>query len=118
MTGAVESGTAFRSLQIVLIAHSCALLAQSALAGEFLTGADNIVKFHEWTAFAILGVCLIQTALASRVSLLLLLSSVFVLLLEFMLVATGFVRLVDVHVPLGVVAFGIVLVQTFWVMRR
>jgi hypothetical protein len=45
--------------------HTAGLFVQSALAGEFLSGTDGVVKFHELTAWIILGVCTIQIALAA-----------------------------------------------------
>jgi len=111
------------TLRAVLIAHSCALLAQPALAGEFLSGADGIVKFHEWTGWVIIALCAIQIGLvllamrSASASVWLLFGSVFVLLAELLQVGSGYGRFLEVHVPLGVIAFGIVLVQTISVFR-
>lgn len=113
-----------RSLRFVLVAHSCALLAQSALAGEFLSGTDGVVKFHEWTGWAILGLCSLQVGLAAvamrsgHASLWLLFGSVFVLMAELMQIATGYLRFLQAHIPLGVIVFGAVLLQTISVFRR
>ncbi len=114
----------FLALRFVLIAHGCALLAQPSLAGEFLSGTDGVVKFHEWTGWAILALCVVQIALAAfamrsgAVSWWLMIGSVFVLLGEMLQVATGYLRFLRVHVPLGVIVFGAVLVQTIAVFRR
>jgi hypothetical protein len=113
----------FQMLRWVLVAHCCALLAQPSLAGEFLSGTDGVVKFHEWTGWAILALCLLQigfAALAMRtgaVSWWLVIGSVFVLMGEMLQAATGYVRFLRVHVPLGVVLFGAVLLQTIAVFR-
>lgn len=114
---------AIRSLRVVLAAHSCALLAQPALAGEFLSGTDAIVKFHAWTAWAILGLCVAQIALvwasmrSGWASWWLLIGSIFVLLGEALQTGSGYLRFLRVHVPLGVILFGAVLVQTVAVYR-
>lgn len=97
-----------------MIVHTLALLTQAGLAGEFLSGTDEIVKFHEWTAWSILGICVVQIVLAGFAarSWWLLIGSVFVLLAEALQTGTGYGRFMNVHIPLGVIAFGIVLLQT------
>ncbi len=117
---AIQSGLSLplAFLRVVLVAHTLALLAQAGLAGEFLSGTDGIVKFHEWTAWATLGICILQiglAALATRAgtaSWWLLIGSVFVLLAEALQTGTGYGRFMSVHIPLGVIAFGAVLLQT------
>lgn len=112
------------ALRFVLVAHCCALLAQPGLAGEFLSGTDGVVKFHEWTAWLILVLCALQialTALALRsrtVAWSLLIGGVLVLLAELLQTGTGYGRFLRVHVPLGVILFGAVLLQTISVFRR
>jgi hypothetical protein len=99
------------------------LFAQSALAGEFLSGTDGVVKFHEWTGWAILVLCVSQIALTTgamrigSVSLWLLMGSALVLLAEILQVGTGYGRFLRVHIPLGVIAFAAVLLQTISVLR-
>ncbi len=124
MTAAeTRTGTSVSLLRAVLAAHCCALLVQPSLAGEFLSGTDGVVKFHEWTGWAILGLCIIQIALAALAmrggfaSWWLTIGSVFVLVGEILQVATGYLRFVRVHVPLGVILFGAVLLQTISVFR-
>ncbi len=105
-------------LRVVLIAHALALLVQSIFAGEFLSGADELVKFHEWAAWLVLGICAIQTGLAALIlrsgaaaSWWLLIGSVFVLLAEALQTGTGYGQFLRVHIPLGVIVFGVVLLQ-------
>ncbi len=111
------------ALRGVIAAHTCALLAEPALAGEFLSGTDGIVKFHAWTAWVILGLCAIQiglTAVVRRsglVSWWLLLGTVFVMLAEILQTASGYLRFLRVHVPLGAILFGVVLLQAIFVFR-
>jgi len=110
-------------LRYVLVAHTIALFAQSGLAGEFLSGTDTVVKFHEWTGWAILGICLIQIAVAAvamrsgSASLWLFVASILVLLAEALQTGTGYGRFLRVHIPLGVVAFAAVSWQTISVFR-
>ena len=108
----------------MLVAHALGLFAQSAIAGEFLSGTDAVVKFHEWTAWGILAVCLVQILLAvlalrsGGASLWLLIGSVLVLLAEVLQTGTGYGRFLRVHLPLGVVAFGAVSWQAISQFRR
>ena len=114
---------ALQSLRLILGAHCCALLAQPSLAGEFLSGTDGVVKFHEWMGWAILVLCLFQIAAvvpAMRVRIVswwMLIGSVFILVAELLQTGTGYARFVRVHVPLGVILFGAVLLQTISVFR-
>jgi len=125
-TGAVDSGAAlhFRALQIVLFLHCFGLLAQPSIAGEFLSGTDAVVKFHEWAGWAILGLCAIQIGLAvlamrsGLATLWLLIGSIWVFLAEGLQVGSGYGQFLRVHVPLGVIVFGAVLLQTIAVFRR
>lgn len=113
-----------RALRLVLVAHSCALLLQSALAGEFLSGTDGVVKFHEWNGWAILILCALQIGLtvlrmqSGSASWWLLIGGVFVMLAEALQIGTGYGRFLRVHIPLGVIVFGAVLLQTMSIFRR
>src|SRR5579871_4581005 len=106
------------ALRIVLVLHACALLVQPALAGEFLSGNEQAVALHEWLAWAILGVCSIQILLAAMglrtgvAGYWLSIGSVLVLLAEGLQTGVGYGRLLRVHVPLGAIAFAVVLLQT------
>jgi len=110
-------------LRIVLPLHAVGVLAQAAFAGQFLSGLESPVVFHAWTAWAILALALAQAALtvlwAMRGGpLWFLLASVFLLIAETLQTGTGYGRFLGVHIPLGVVLFGIVLWQTIEVFRR
>jgi cytochrome b561 len=110
-------------LRIILPLHALGVLAQAALAGQFLSGLEDPVVFHAWTAWAILVLSLAQVALAVAASLKggalwFMLTSVFVLLAEALQTGTGYGRFLGVHIPLGVVLFGVVLWQTIWVFRK
>jgi hypothetical protein len=105
------------------VAHTVALFAQSALAGEFLSGTDSVVKFHELTAWLILGICAIQiavVALAQRTggaSLWLLVGTVLIFLAEALQTGTGYARFLRVHIPIGVLTFGCVSWQLITKLR-
>jgi hypothetical protein len=105
-------------LRIVLSIHAFGAFAQAMLAGEFLSGTDHAVFFHEYTAWIILGTSLCQIALAAILTkrsicpLWMLITSVFVFLAETLQAVTGYGRFLSVHVPLGVFIFGTLLVQT------
>jgi len=105
-----------RLLLIVLIIHTAGLFVQSALAGEFLSGTDQVVKFHEFTAWIILGVCAIQIAVAALAqrsggaSLWLLIGTLLIFLAEALQTGTGYGRFLRVHIPIGVLLFA----GVFW----
>jgi hypothetical protein len=111
------------ALRTVLVLHACALLAQPALAGEFLSGTDEAVRYHELAAWGILALCTIQIILCAlgmrsgAASYWLLLGSVLVLLAESLQTGVGYGRFLRVHVPLGAIEFAVVLVQTVSVFR-
>ena len=113
-----------RALRLVLVAHCGTLLVQSVLAGEFLSGSDGVVKFHEWNGWSILILCALQIALtvlamqSGSASWSLLIGGVFVMLAEVLQIGTGYGRFLPVHIPLGVIAFGAVLLQTMSIFRR
>jgi len=125
MTAAVsQSNLSFQSLRVVLAVHCLALLAQPSIAGEFLSGTYGVVKFHEWAGWLILALCILQIALAAfairsgTVSWWLVIGTAFVLLAETFQMVTGYLRFLRVHVPLGVIVFGAVLIQTMSLFRR
>jgi hypothetical protein len=106
------------SLRFVLVLHMLALLAQSGLAGEFLSGTDGVVKFHEITGWVLIGICAVQIGLATRAaSFWIVIGSVLVLLAEALQVGTGYGRFLRVHIPLGVIVFGVVTWQLVSVLR-
>lgn len=105
-------------LRIVLSIHAFGALAQAMLAGEFLSGTDRAVFFHEYTAWMILTASLCQIALAGILArrsifpLWMLIASIFVFLAETLQAVTGYGRFLSVHIPLGVVIFGTLAIQT------
>ena len=111
-------------LLLILTIHAVALFIQAALAGEFLSGTDGVVKFHELTAWIILGVCAIQIAVAALAlrsggaSLWLLVGTVLIFLAEGLQVGTGYGRFLRVHIPMGVLAFAGVSWQLMAQWRR
>ncbi len=100
------------------------MFAQSSLAGEFLSGTDGVVKFHEWNAFLILGICLVQIALVAlamrsgAASLWMLVGTILIFLAEGLQTGTGYGRFLLVHIPLGVVVFAGVSWQMISLFRK
>ena len=95
------------------------MLTQSVLAGQFLSGIEEPVLFHEWTAWVILGLSLLQVIFAMVFlrgggPIWFVFASVFVLLAEALQTGTGYGRFLGVHIPLGVFIFGAVLWQLIW----
>ena len=116
-------GSATIALRSVLLVHALGVLTQSVFAGEFLSGSDGPVKFHEFTGWLTLAICALQVVLAAllmrsgMVSLWLVFGSVFLLLAEALQIGTGYGRFLQVHIPLGVITFGVVTWQLIAVFR-
>ena len=110
-------------LRTVLALHALAVLTQAALAGQFLSGGESPVLFHEWTAWFVLVLSAIQIILAlwlARISgpLWVWVASIFIFILEALQVGTGYGRFLGVHIPLGVFVFGAVIWMMLWTFRR
>jgi hypothetical protein len=111
-------------LRLVLVCHALAAFAQSVFAGQFLSGSDSQVKFHELTGWIMLAISAIQILLTAlllrsgRTSLWLVLGSVFVLLGEGLQIGTGYGRFQNVHIPLGVIIFAAVSWQAISVFLK
>jgi hypothetical protein len=105
------------ALKFVLVLHALSILAQAILAGQFLSGFDAPVRFHELMAWLVLAISLCQLAIAgvlasrSRLPLPVLIAGVVTLLAELFQTVTGYGRFLDVHVPLGVLIFGLLVFQ-------
>ena len=105
-------------LRLVLVCHVLTGFAQSVFAGQFLSGSDSPVVFHEVTGWVLLVICAIQIVLAAVLmrsgitSLSLVFSSIFVFLAEGLQIGTGYGRFLNVHVPLGVIIVAAVIWQT------
>ena len=107
----------------MLALHALAVLAQAVLAGQFLSGIEGPVLFHEWTAWLILALSAAQIILAlwlARISgpLWLWVASIFIFISEALQVGTGYGRFLGVHVPLGVFVFGAVIWMLLWTFRK
>ena len=108
----------------MLVCNFLAVFAQSVFAGQFLSGIDGPVKFHEWTGWVVLGISAAQVAIAGVLlrtgvtSLWLLFGSVLLLLGEALQIGTGYGRFLNVHIPLGVILFGAVTWQNITVFLK
>jgi hypothetical protein len=111
-------------LRVILITHLLAALAQSVFAGQFLSGSDSQVVFHEVTGWIVLAICALQILLAAvlmrsgTTSLTLIFSSIFLFLSEGLQIGTGYGRFLNVHVPLGVIIVAAVSWQTILVFSN
>lgn len=105
-------------LRVVLVCHVLAVFAQSVFAGQFLSGSDSSVQFHELTGWIVLVISAIQILLAAVLmrsdvtSLWLVFGSIFLFLGEGLQIGTGYGRFLNVHVPLGVIIVAAVSWQT------
>ena len=97
--------------------------AQSVFAGQFLSGGESPVRFHELTGFAVLALAIVQIlaalifrtprgAVAAFV-----MATALILLAEGLQIGTGYGRFLTVHIPLAVLIFGGLAAQTVWVFR-
>jgi hypothetical protein len=100
------------------------VLVQAVFAGQFLSGSDNQVALHEEMGWIIFSISAVQVILAVAflrsgiVSLWLMFGSVFLFLGEGLQLGTGYARFLGVHVPLGVMIFGLVSWQLLEVSLR
>ena len=104
-------------LQSVLVLHVLGVIMQAALAGEFLSGADSAVRIHEVTGWTVAGLGLLQIAIAAiskKIPLWFTIASVGTFLGEALQVGTGYGRFLNVHIPLAIIIFGLVVWQTLW----
>ena len=114
---AIQSSVGLAILRIALVCHALGVLTQSVFAGQFLSGSDSPVRFHELTGWIVLAISFTQVVIAAwlirtnSISLLMLFGSIFVLLGEGLQIGTGYGRFLNVHVPLGVILFGSVAAQ-------
>ncbi|HVV45630.1 MAG TPA: hypothetical protein VHC72_10500 [Bryobacteraceae bacterium] len=112
------------ALRTIVCFNLLAIFVQAVYAGQFLSGMEAPVRFHEWSAWAILALTAVQLLLAaiyrqvnSGHGLWMVLSTVSIFLAEGLQVGTGYGRFPAVHVPLGVLIFGGVLCQGVWLFR-
>ena len=111
-------------LRVVLVCHLLGAFTQSVFAGQFLSGSDSPVKFHELTGWIILAISAVQILTAALLmwsratSLWLVFGSVFVFLGEGLQIGTGYGRFLNVHVPLGVLIVAAVSWQTLSVFLK
>jgi hypothetical protein len=105
-------------LRVVLVCHVLTVFAQSVFAGQFLSGSDSPVTFHELTGWIVLLISAIQILFAAVLvrsdvtSLGLVFGSIFLFLGEALQIGTGYGRVLKVHVPLGVIIPAAVSCQT------
>jgi hypothetical protein len=96
------------TLRVTLTAHLLAALAQTIFAGQFLSGTDHYVVFHEIGGQFVAALGLAQILVIARYRVPhpdfvpFLVSSILILLAEALQIGTGYGRFLTVHIPLGV----------------
>jgi hypothetical protein len=108
-------------LRLILSVHLLLVFAQAVFAGQFLSGSDGAVLFHEVNGWTLAGICLVQIVLSfvlKRIPLWFAIVTVFVFLCEGLQIGTGYGRFLAVHVPLGILTFGLVVWQAVWAFWR
>jgi len=115
---------ALKILQVVLFLHAFGVLAQSIFAGQFLSGIEAPVVFHELNAWFILALSILQVMFSLWVTrfrgpgIWFVMTSVLIFLAEGLQIGTGYGRFLGVHIPLGVLVFGTLIWQLDLVFRR
>lgn len=110
-------------LRTVLSLHALTVLAQAVLAGQFLSGLETPVVFHERMGWFIVGASAGQIILALWVAGLggpmwLWVTSIFIFIAEALQVGTGYGRFLGVHIPLGVFVFGALVWMILWSFQK
>ena len=106
-----------------MLLHLLAVFTQAVFAGQFLSGKDGAVLFHESAAWTVAFIGLAQVICAAMMklppgaSLTLILSSALIFLAEALQVGTGYLRFLGVHIPLAVLIAGGVAAQAVRVLR-
>ena len=119
-----RSSAALRILQTILFLHALGVLAQSIFAGQFLSGIESPVVFHELNGWFILSLSILQVIFSVIVTrfrgagMWFVMTSVLIFLGEGLQIGTGYGRFLGVHVPLGVLVFGTLIWQLDFVFRR
>ena len=110
-------------LRGVLSIHLLAVIAQATLAGMFLSGSGTALSWHEMTARALAGICVLQIATTGLLRVRgvcptwMLISAIAILLTEVLETYSGYRGILVVHVPLAMGIFGGVMRQLLWAVR-
>ena len=110
-------------LRAILVVHGIGVFAQAVFAGQFLSGLDGAVYWHEVAGWSVLALCLMQIAVSVSLrvprgaTLPFALSSSLIFLAEALQAGTGYGRFLEVHVPLGALILAGLAAQLMWVFR-
>jgi hypothetical protein len=113
--------TSLTGLRAILLIHALGIVTQAVFAGQFLSGQDASVGFHETTGWVIVGACVLQIVAGLMVRgtpLWFTISSVFAFLGEGLQMGTGYGRFLNVHIPLSILIMGGVMCQVMWSFRK
>lgn len=100
------------------------VLFQAVCAGQFLAGFEDAVRLHEVGGWTILALSIVQLAGAilltvrARGTMWIPLCGAAILLSNALQVGTGYGRFPSVHVPLGVLVFGVAFIQAALLFRE
>jgi hypothetical protein len=115
-----STGKLVQCLTITCLLQAVVVVMQGALAGQFLSGVDRAVRFHElggWLAFALATVQVLLTfGLPNRLAnLTFIVMSAVVAVCEILQLGTGYGRYLQVHLPLALVIVGVLTWQVLWI---
>jgi len=111
-------------LRAVLLIHLLAVTAQAMFAGMFLSGSGMALSWHEMTARAVVGICLLQIAITVLLRIRggcptwVPISAIGILLAEALETYSGYRGMLVLHVPLALGIFGGIMRQLFWAIRE
>ncbi|MEV5414511.1 hypothetical protein AB0K60_37460 [Thermopolyspora sp. NPDC052614] len=112
------------SLRVTTVTHLVMVLAQAVLAGMFITGDVDLLRVHSVVGQVASGVVTLQFVAAILLwrpgggAAWPLWLSLLLTALEGVQHTTGFNRTLDLHIPLGMLIFGLSAVMTTWACGR
>lgn len=112
------------SLRLTVTAHLVSVLAQAVLAGLFVTGDVDLLRMHNINGAVASTLATLQFVAAillwrpGRGPAWPVWPSLLLTLLEGVQHTTGYSRSLDLHIPLGMLIFGIASVLTVWAWGR
>lgn len=110
-------------MRTVVTLHAVTAIAQPVLAGQFLNGNFDMLDYHSANAslVTLLALCQVVAAVLlrwpGRGPLWPILVSVLLVVAESMQATLGYLRMLDLHIPLGVAIVGTTGWMLFWVWR-
>ncbi|HEY0450341.1 hypothetical protein [Actinophytocola sp.] len=124
-TGVAPAGprATLTTLRVLAVLHALSVLAQPTFAGLYLSGDVDALGLHSLNSnlVAVLGLCQLVAAIVfgwrGRGRWWPLYASIAVLLAETLQTELGYVRMIAIHVPLGVSVVAGQILLTVWLFR-